>query len=151
MPRVAVIGAVVLLAAVWAGWQLFRAHPNVPQSQQAAVAPPIAAPVAAAPVPGPAAAVPAAVHVQLPDIPRKALGTIRGHFRIGVLVVVDRSGTPLRALLKNTGPSPYFARRSMDAVMKSKFAPADRPGNRQWLVRYEFTRSGVTAVANPES
>ncbi len=160
MSRLAAIGSVVILAAVWAGWLLFRTHANSQQStsvtgqtasQQAAVAPAIASQNSTAQRPGPASTVPSVIHVQLPNVPRKALATIHGHFRIAVLVVVDHSGTVTRALLKNTGPSPYFARLALDAAMKSKFAPADPPRNRQWLLRFEFTRSGVTGDATPGS
>ena len=160
MPRLAVIGAVVILAAVWAGWQLFRTHANSQPStavtgqtasQQAAVLPPITSQNPTAQRPGTATTLPSVIHVQLPNVPRKALGTIHGHFRIAVLVVVDHSGTVTRALLKNTGPSPYFARLALDAAMNSKFTPADPPRNRQWLLRFEFARSGVTGDATPGS
>ena len=159
-PRLATIGSVLILAVVWAGWQLFRTHSNSPQSAavtgQLASLPPAVVPAVAlqnptAHLPGPAAAVLTGNHVQLPNVPRKALATIHGHFRIAVLVVVDHSGTVIRALLKNTGPSPYFARLALEAAMKSRFAPADRPGNREWQLRFEFTRSGVTGEASPGS
>jgi hypothetical protein len=157
-PGIAAIVSTVFLAVVWAGWLLFRTHPS---SQPTAVTGPIAAQQPAVPaiaaqsptghLPGPATTVPSGIHVQTPDVPPKALGTIHGHFRIGVLVVVDHSGTVIRALLQNTGPSPYFARRALDAAMKSRFAAADQPGNREWLLRYEFTRRGVTGDAVPRS
>jgi serine/threonine protein kinase len=160
VPRLAAIGSVLILAAIWAGWQLFRTHSNAQQStsvtgktasQQPAVVPAIASQNPAAQRPGPTSTVSSVIHVQLPNVPRKALGTIHGHFRIAVLVVVDHSGTPTRALLKNTGPSPYFARLALDAAMKSRFAPADPPRNREWLLRFEFTRSGVSGGATPGS
>ena len=44
-----------------------------------------------------------------------------------------------------------FARLALDAAMKSKFTPADPPRNRQWLLRFEFARSGVTGDATPGS
>ena len=87
----------------------------------------------------------------MPNVPRKALGTIHGHFRIVVLVVVDQSGTVLRGLLKNTGPSAYFARLTKEAAQQWRFAPTDQRGTRQWLLRFEFTRNGVTGDATPGS
>jgi hypothetical protein len=89
------------------------------------------------------------IHVQLPNVPRKALGTIHGHFTIVVLVVVDHSGAVIRGLLKNTGPSPYFARLTREAAKQWTFATTDEPGTREWLLRFEFTRSGVTGEATP--
>jgi serine/threonine protein kinase len=158
-PSVAAIVSVILLAAVWAGWRLFRPHPNAQStsvtgpivSPQPAVVPAIDSQNPAARPPGPATTVPSVIHLQLPNVPRKALATIHGHFRIAVAVVVDHSGTAIRAHLRNTGPSPYFARLSLDAAMKSRFAPTDKPGTREWLLRFEFTRSGVSGDANPGS
>ena len=137
MSRLAAIGSVVILAAVWAGWLLFRTHANSQQStsvtgqtasQQAAVAPAIASQNSTAQRPGPASTVPSVIHVQLPNVPRKALATIHGHFRIGA--GGRRSlGHGHPGVAENTGPSLYFARLALDAAMKSKFAPADPPRN----------------------
>jgi TonB family protein len=87
----------------------------------------------------------------MPDVSRSALQTIHGRIKIAVLVVVDRSGMVIDAHLKNTGPSSYFARVASEAARKWTFTPADEPGTRQWLLRFEFTRSGVTGVATPGS
>ncbi len=147
MPAVVAIMFLIVLAAVWADLRLFHAHDTAPiAAQRPAVVPPIAAPIPPAHLPGPAAP-----HVQLPNVARSALRTIRGRIKIAVLVVVDRSGTVIDAHLKNTGPSSYFARLARDAARKWTFAPADEPGTRQWLLRFEFTRSGVTGVATPGS
>jgi hypothetical protein len=145
----------VLLAAVWADLRLFRAHPSSQQAPAGAAqtsAPPAAVvPPSAAPNPAALLSQSAAVHVQMPDVSRSALRTIHGHIRIAVLVAVDRSGTVIDAHLKNTGPSSYFARLARDAARKWTFAPAAGPGTRQWLLRFEFTSSGVTGVADPGS
>ena len=159
LPRLVAIVAVIVVAIVWAGWQLFRTHPN-PQpapvpgqsaSQQPAAPPASAAQQPTAHLPRPATTIPSVVHAQMPNVPRKALGTIHGHFRIEVLVVVDHSGTVLRGLLKNTGPSPYFARLTKEAAQQWRFAPTDQPGSREWLLRFDFTRGGVTGNATPGS
>jgi hypothetical protein len=147
--RIAAIVSIILLAAVWAGWQLFRTPPNSKASPQPALVAVITAPIPPAHLPGPATAMPSVIHAQLPNVPRKALGTIRGHFTIVVLVVVDHSGSVIRGLLKNTGPSAYFARMTREAAKQWTFAPTDERGTREWLLRFEFTRSGVTGEATP--
>ena len=151
MPGIAAIVSVILLAVVWGGWQLFRTHPTSIASQQPAVVAAIASQKPPAPLPAPATIAPSVIHVQLPDVPRKALGTIHGHFTIVALVVVDRSGTVIRGLLKNSGPSPYFARLTREAAKQWTFAATDEPGTREGVLRFEFTRSGVTAAATPDS
>jgi TonB family protein len=153
-PVMVAVMFLVLVAAVWMGLRLFRAHPNspppaavaqIPASPPAPV-PPLAAP--SAPAHPPAAT---AVLEQMPDVAHSALQTIHGRIKIAVVVVVDRSGTVIDAHLKNTGPSSYFARRAAEAARKWTFTPAAEPGTRQWLLRFEFTHSGVTGVASPGS
>jgi outer membrane biosynthesis protein TonB len=99
------------------------------------------------PAPSLTAIVPSLVHAQMPNVPRSALSTIHGHVKVAVLVIVDRSGTVVDALLKDPGPSSYFARLAKEAAKKWTFAPADEPDTREWLLKFEFTRSGVTAGA----
>jgi hypothetical protein len=155
MPTLVPIMFLVLLAVVWADLHLFHAHANSPRAPavtvsisapQAAAAPQITSPRPTAHPPAPAA-----VHAQMPNVARAALGTIHGRIKISVVVLVDRSGTVTEAHLKNTGPSSYFARLARDAARKWTFTPADAPGTRQWLLRFEYTRGGVTGVATPES
>jgi Protein kinase domain len=138
---------VILLAAVWADLHFFRAHATA----QLAAQPPGAAPPIAAPDPPAQLPPPAAVHVRMPNVAPSALRTIHGRIKIAVLVVVDRSGTVIAAHLKNTGPSSYFARLARDAARQWTFTPTNDPGTHQWLLRFEFTRSGVTGVATPGS
>jgi len=151
MAGIATIVSVISLAAVWAGWQLLHTHPKSIAAQPRAAVAAITSEIAPAPPPRPATALPSVIHVQLPDVPRKALGTIHGHFRILVLVVVDHSGTVIREVPKNTGPSPYFARLTREAAKQWTFATTDQPGTREWLLRFEFTRSGVSGEATPGS
>jgi serine/threonine protein kinase len=151
MLRIAAIASVILLAALWAGWLLFRTHPAPMATQEPAVVPPLASHTPPAPLPVPATTMPSVIHGQLPDIPRKALATIHGHFKIVVLVVVDHSGAVITGLLKNTGPSPYFARLTKEAAKHWTFPATDEPGNREWLLHFDFTRSGVTGAAIPGS
>jgi TonB family protein len=94
-----------------------------------------------------AEASPSVVHEQMPDVPRGARETIHGHIKVAVRVIVDASGNVIDALLENPGPSWYFARLAREAARKWKFAPADNQGSREWLLRFEFARGGVTAHA----
>ncbi len=87
------------------------------------------------------------IHEQLPSVPRSALATIHGHVKVGVLVIVDPSGNVVDALAQNPGPSAYFARLAKEAARQWKFVPADGQDSREWLLRFEFTRSGATARA----
>jgi len=103
------------------------------------------------PAPSPPQISPSVVHAQMPAVPRSALKTIHGHVRVAVLVVVDRSGTVVDAHLRIPGPSAYFARLAKEAAMNWTFVPADGPDMREWLVRFEFTRAGVTGRATPRS
>lgn len=89
------------------------------------------------------------VHEQLPAAPRSARATIHGRVRVAVLVIVDRSGAVIDALLANPGPSAYFARLAKGAAGQWKFAAASEPDTRKWLIRFEFTRGGTTAHASP--
>ena len=91
------------------------------------------------------------IHEQLPNVPRKALGTIYGHFRIVAVVVVDNSGAVISERLKSSGPSPYFARLTKEAAKKWTFTATDGRGTHQWLLRFEFARGGISAEATPGS
>jgi TonB family protein len=155
MPIIVALVFLILLAAVWADLRLFRAPAGSPQSRPATAQVPV--PQSAAVPPNAVAdsathsAGSAAVHLQMPKVSRSALKTIHGRIKITVLVDVDRLGTVTAAHLKNTGPSSYFARLAREAAQKWTFVPAEQPGTRQWLVRFEFTSSGATGVASPGS
>jgi serine/threonine protein kinase len=94
---------------------------------------------------------PSVVHEQIPIVPRSARATIHGHIKVAVLVIVDRSGNVIDALLENPGPSWYFARLAREAAGKWRFAPADKQDSREWLLRFEFARDGTTGHAIPRS
>ena len=68
-----------------------------------------------------------------------------------MLVIVNSSGSVIDALLQEPGPSPYFARRAREAARQWQFAPAGEQDSRQWLLRFEFTRDGVTGHAAPRA
>jgi TonB family protein len=87
------------------------------------------------------------LHEEIPDISRSARDTIRGRIKVGIRVTVDSSGSVTRAVLEKPGNSKYFDHLAAQAAGKWKFAPADDQGPRQWLLRFEFTRSGTAAHA----
>ena len=90
---------------------------------------------------------PSVVHEEIPSVPHSARRTIHGHIKVAVLVIVDRSGNVIDALLQNPGPSWYFARVAREAARKWRFAPADKQDSREWLLRFEFSRGGTTGHA----
>jgi TonB family protein len=96
-------------------------------------------------------AAPSVVYEQIPIVPRSARETIHGHVKVAVLVIVDRSGNVIDALLENPGPSSYFARLAREAARKWRFAPADNQDSREWLLRFEFTRGGTSGHATTRS
>jgi hypothetical protein len=151
MVPVIAIALLILLAAVWTDLRLFQSPTSSQQAptataqasaEQSAAVAQIAAQNPTAPVAGLTA-----VHEQLPDVARNALRTIHGRIKIAVLVVVDGSGAVINAHLKNTGPSSYFAGRAREAAKKWRFAATGEQGTREWLLRFEFTRSAVTVAA----
>lgn len=81
----------------------------------------------------------------LPDVPVKISNKIQGRVYVTVRVLVDPSGEVIGVLMENPGPSKYFARLAEQAAHNWQFAPADTEGNRVWLVRFLFTRDGVSA------
>jgi TonB family protein len=87
------------------------------------------------------------LHEVIPDVPRSARDTIHGRIKVAVRVTVDSSGNVVGETLENHGPSKYFARLAADAARKWKFAPASNQDSRKWLLRFEFTRGGVTGHA----
>ena len=91
------------------------------------------------------------VHQELPRVSRNSLATIHGRVKVGVRVTVDSSGNVINDTLADPGPSRYFARVASQAARKWKFAPSRDQAPRQWLVRFEFARSGVTAHAVQKS
>jgi TonB family protein len=162
--------ALAVLAVIWIGWRLFHSHPNnlprpassnsQPSSLQAApraasaqnLPAPASAPASSASVPSSTSAPGSAavLHQAIPDVSRHARDSIRGRIKVMVRVTVDRSGNVVREKLVSSGSSRYFARLASDAAAKWKFAPADKQGSREWLLRFEFTRGGATGqVAGP--
>jgi TonB family protein len=145
-----IVGAVVAVAVLSVvAVSMFRSEPTPAPSEPARVARPAPAPPAieTKPAEQPPAAPPSPINEVIPDVPRSALDTIRGTIRITIRVVIDRDGTVRSASTQESGPSRYFERLALAAAKKWTFAPADSAEERVMLVRFNFTRAGVTGSA----
>jgi TonB family protein len=148
------IGAILILALVWAGVRLFSGHrapAPPPPSVQAPVAP---AAEAGAPAPSGSttqasrsAAPPSAVHEVIPEVPLRAQRTIRGHIKVWVRVIVNPDGSVFAATADRAGSSRYFERLALEAAKKWTFPPVDTPAQRLMQVRFDFSREGTTGRA----
>jgi outer membrane biosynthesis protein TonB len=157
LPIAIATGGLIVLSMVWAGFRLLRS-PAVPQSPapvtssasatQISLPAPVAAPSAADQhTPAPLAV----LHQEIPEASRSARESIRGRISVTIRVVVGRSGNVIHESVDYPGSSRYFARLGFKAAKKWKFAPADSQEPRVWLLRFEFTRSGTTGHAAPQS
>jgi outer membrane biosynthesis protein TonB len=153
VPIAAAVAALLVLS--WAGIRAFRTHraparPTVeaaPRTPSQTPSPAATGTAVAAGHATPAAAVPAAVHAEIPNASPGALHTIHGHIRVSVRVIIDRYGNVVAAVPDQPGPSRYFERLAIAAAKKWTFAPADTQARRVNVVRFEFSRDGTTAHA----
>jgi TonB family protein len=158
------VGALVILALVFAGVGLIRSHrapapPPVQAPGGSLSQTPGAAPSASAQVTAAVSAVSAtklapsdagtspAIHEVIPDVSPSARRSIRGHLRVWVRVIVDQSGAVSAAELDRTGPSQYFQRLAIEAAKNWTFPPGDTPSRRLMQVRFDFSRDGTTGRA----
>jgi serine/threonine protein kinase len=151
-PAVAI--SLVLLLVIWAAIRPFagRTKPPPPSSAPIQASVPQSAPQTTAPANQVAPASTASViHQEIPVLSRGARGSIRGEIKVTVQVSVDRAGNVVAGVVENRGPSKYFARVAADAAKKWRFAPADTPAIRQWLLQFEFSRAGAAAQATPRA
>lgn len=155
----AIAVALVVSLVVWFGSSFFGTSP-VPVQPSATPAPaPVAPPTIAksdAPRSSPAtrpskqpSAQPAAtssdvVHQVIPDVPRKISNKITGRVLVTVRVLVDPTGNVIGTLMESPGPSKYFARLADKAAAEWKFVPTEKQTSRVWLVRFAFSRDGIT-------
>jgi len=140
----------LVLLAVWAGSRGLRSHADSARpiaapiaSQQTSV--PAAAPALATAQPGGSPV----LHEEIPAISRGARESIHGQIKVAVRVTIDRTGNVVAENLEVHGSSQYFARLATEAARKWKFAPAENQTPRDWLVQFEFSRSGITGQAVP--
>ena len=90
----------------------------------------------------------------MPDVPDKALATITGKVRVTVLAHVDAAGNVSDADFEDPGPSKYFADAALKAVRRWEFtspAVGGRSVPSEWLVRFEFSPSGIEAFPTQSS
>jgi TonB family protein len=92
---------------------------------------------------------PSSIDEAIPDVPRRALDTIRGTVRVSVRVGIDKQGRVVDVAAEDRGPSRYFERLSLEAAKKWTFTPARSDERREMLVKFNFTRDGATAQASP--
>jgi TonB family protein len=84
----------------------------------------------------------------LPQVSPRALATIQGTVRVVVKVGVDAAGNVTESKLDTPGPSKYFAGLAEKAAQQWKFSGAEQGGHgvpSAWLLRFEFSQSGVRA------
>jgi len=91
------------------------------------------------------------LHQETPVLSHSTRNSIHGQVKVTVLVTVDRSGNVVGEAVENRGSSKYFVRLAADAAKKWQFAPTDMQEPRQWLLEFDFTRSGAAAQATPRS
>jgi TonB family protein len=85
----------------------------------------------------------------LPEVSEKARATIQGTVRVSVHVQVDPAGNVSSADLDSPGPSQYFADLALKAARRWEFTPPEADGRSvtsAWLIRFEFSQSGVRAI-----
>jgi TonB family protein len=83
----------------------------------------------------------------IPDVPRNARRTLRGHISVWVRVIVDPDGSVFAAVADRAGPSRYLRRLAIEAAKKWTFPPVDTPSQRLMQVRFDFSREGATGHA----
>jgi hypothetical protein len=84
----------------------------------------------------------------LPQVSAKALATIHGTVRIAVRAHADAAGSVTNVELDAPGASKYFAGLAEQAARDWTFSPPERDQRSvpsEWLIRFEFTQSGVKA------
>ncbi len=145
---------IIALGAAWTWAHL--AHPRTapePPSTEIGPVPRGPSPSTASPPAAPgrsktnAPSLSAVVHEEIPDVPRSARKSVRGVIKIEVRVSVDRSGDVIAAKLEHHSSSRYFDRAATEAAAEWKFAQAQDPAMRAWLLQFEFSRAGATAHA----
>ncbi|HXW89978.1 MAG TPA: TonB family protein [Terriglobales bacterium] len=88
----------------------------------------------------------------VPIVPKSARNTIRGRILVRLRVGVDPAGEVTTARFDFHGPSRYFAKLALEAAEQWKFSPPQINGHvtaSEWLLSFEFTRSGTTAHSTP--
>ena len=148
LPKFAI--AFVLTLAAWMGVHLVLIKQQAP-SQPAAVPAPAPTPPPVATKPEPATPAPAKTSAKdvlkevMPVVAQEAQQKIRGRLNVTVRVLVGPDGNVVGTMMENPGASKYFAQLAEQAAADWQFVPAADQKQRVWLVRFIFTRNGVSA------
>lgn len=85
-----------------------------------------------------------------PSVPPDITEQLQAPIDVTLRVLVDPSGEVMGALMENPGRNKSLARLADQAAREWKFVETDEPDARVWLLRFEFTRDGVTATATEQ-
>ena len=164
----ALAAALLVSSAVWVRFsdtsqtQPRAALDSAARSDLRAVAPAVLPPAPEPEPPAPVAAAPAEPIVApeatpslvlqeiKPNVPQATLDRIQRRIVTTVRVLVDPAGDVVATLMENPGSSSNLARLADAAAREWKFVETEQPGARVWLLRFEFTREGVTAQATEQ-
>lgn len=149
-------GALLILLAVWIGLRATSTsqtelQPTAVPVPKAAITPIIAkkpdSPIEkpATGLSGQSALPPAVLHEVTPDVPQNVRDKIKGRIFVMVRVLVDPSGNVVGALMEDPGRSKHFARLAENAARDWRFVPSEKQRPRVWILKFAFTRDGVTA------
>jgi TonB family protein len=159
---IAMLGAGVILALVWAGVRIVGSHgtPPAPPVLQAPTQTPDASAPAAADVAKPiavatpltsngsgAAGSTLALQEMIPEVPESLRRSIRGHDKVWVRVTVDPDGSVIAASADRSGRSSDLLHLALDAAWKWKFPAVDTQSRRKLQLRFNFSRDDTTARA----
>jgi hypothetical protein len=86
------------------------------------------------------------LHQVLPDVPQRALDTIRGTVKVGIIVSVNDAGSVTHAAIDSPGPSPYFANLALRAAPQWRFATAPGVAG-DWILNFDFSNRGIETSA----
>lgn len=149
---VVMLASVVILALAWTGIHLFTAQ-RTPDTAAASTAAVLPAPVSTMPTSNPdgsdLSAPPLALQEVIPDVPQRAVRTIRGHIEVSVRATVDPGGSVSAVAVDRAGPSRYFRRLAIEAAKQWKFPPLETASRRLIRIQFDFSRDGTTGRAVP--
>lgn len=86
------------------------------------------------------------LHQVLPDVPQKALDTIRGTVKVGIIVSVNDAGSVTHAAIDSPGPSQYFANLALGAAPQWRFAASHGVAG-DWILNFDFSSRGIETSA----
>jgi hypothetical protein len=143
------LGAVMILAFGWTGVSALRTQrtPAPPSSAVQDLRAPISRVSATEPARSEVSTSPATLREAIPEVPRSARRTLRGHISVWVRVIVDPDGSVFAAEADRAGPSRYFRRLALEAAQKWTFPPVGSPSRRLMQVQFDFSRDGTTGRA----